>query len=78
LGFCNNSLFNSIYSSVLAFKVVLYFLFRSLYKKVSIKRLILALVVVSVVDISNLVYINIVGLEGFYIEAFRQKLTVKI
>jgi len=35
------------------------------------ERLILALVIVLVVGISNLVYIGIVGPEGFYIGAFR-------
>jgi len=34
------------------------------------ERLILALVIVLVVGVGNLVYIGIVGLEGFYIGAF--------
>jgi hypothetical protein len=66
LGFYNNSPFNSIYSSTLAFKVAY------------TKRLILALVIVLVAGISGLVYISVVGLGGFYIGAFRQKLAVKI
>jgi len=42
------------------------------------ERLILAPVIVSIVGVSNLVYGGIVGLEGFYIGAFRQGLAVKI
>jgi hypothetical protein len=33
---------------------------------------------VLVASINSLVYINVVNLGGFYIGAFRQKLTVKI
>jgi len=42
------------------------------------ERLILAPVMVLVVGVSNLVYIGIVGLEGFYIGAFGQGLAVEI
>ena len=42
------------------------------------KRLILALVVFRVVGVSGLVYIGLIGLEGFYREVFRQTLIVVI
>jgi len=42
------------------------------------ERLILALVIVLVVGVSDLVYIGVVGPEGFYIGAFRQGLVVEI
>jgi hypothetical protein len=51
---------------------------RSLYKKVGIKRLILALVIVLIAGVGGLVYIGIIGLKGFYIGAFRQELVVEI
>ena len=38
----------------------------------------MALVIVLVVGVSDLVYIGVVGLEGFYIGAFRQGLVVEI
>ena len=56
----------------------MYSLSRSLYRKVSIERLILALVIILVVGVSDLIYIGVVGLEGFYIKAFRQGFAVKI
>ena len=72
LGYYNNSLFDSIYSSILVFKVVYTFCLRVFFfGKVGIKRLILALVVFKVVGISGLVYIGLVGLKGFYREIFR-------
>ena len=49
----------------------MYLLFKSFFKKVSIKKLILTLVVFKVVGVSNLVYISLVGLKGFYREVFR-------
>ena len=42
------------------------------------ERLILAPVIVSVVGVSDLVYIGVVSLKGFYIGAFRRGLVVEI
>ena len=56
----------------------MYSLSKSFFRKVSIKRLILAPAVFKVVDIGSLVYINLVGPGGFYREVFRQKLAVVI
>ena len=71
LGFCNNSLFNNIYSSILVSRVAHTLYLGVFFGKVSIKRLILALVVLEMVGVSSLVYINLVGPEGFYREVFR-------
>jgi len=46
-------------------------LFRGFYRKVSIEKLILVLVVLKVVGVGGLVYIGLVGLGGFYREVFR-------
>jgi hypothetical protein len=78
LGYYNNSLFNSIYSSILVFRVVYTLYLEVFFKKVSIKRLILALAVFRVVGVGGLVYIGLIGLGGFYREVFRQRLTVII
>ena len=43
----------------------------SVFLKLNIKKLILALVIVLIINISGLVYIGIVGPGGFYIKAFR-------
>ena len=61
-----------IYSSILVSKVV-YALYLGVFflKKVSIKKLILALVVFRVVGVSGLVYIDLVGPGGFYREVFK-------
>ena len=45
---------------------------------ISIENLILAPVVLKVVNISNLVYIGLVGPGGFYRVVFRQRLAVVI
>ena len=71
LGYCNNSLLSGIYSSILVFRVVRALYLRVFFGKVSIERLILAPAVFGVVGVSNLVYIGLVGLRGFYREVFR-------
>ena len=71
MGFCNNSLFNSIYSSVLISRVAYILYLKVFFKKVSIKRLILAPVILKVVGVSGLIYIGLIGLKGFYKEVFR-------
>ena len=78
LGFYNNSFLNSIYSSILVFKVARALYLGVFFGKVSIERLILALVVLKVVGVGGLVYIGLVGLEGFYREVFGQGLAVVI
>ena len=78
MGYYNNSLFNSIYNSILVFRVVYALYLRFFFGKVSIEKLILALVVLKVVGVGGLVYINLVGLKGFYREVFRQELVVVI
>ena len=78
MGYCNNSLLNSIYSNILVFRVVYTFYLRVFFKKINIERLILASVVFRVVGVSGLVYIGLVGLGGFYREVFKQKLAVAI
>ena len=64
-------LLNSIYSSILVFRVAHTLYLRVFFKKVSKKRLILALVVLKVVGVGGLIYIGLVGLGGFYREVFR-------
>ena len=71
LGFCDNSLFNNIYSNVLVFKVAYALYLRVFFKKIGIKRLILALIGFEVIGVNSLIYIGLVGLEGFYGEVFR-------
>ena len=44
---------------------------RSFFGKVGIERSILAPVVLEVVGVGGLVYVGLVGPEGFYREAFR-------
>jgi NhaP-type Na+/H+ or K+/H+ antiporter len=78
LGYYNNSLFNGIYSSILVFRVAYALYLKVFFRKVSIKKLILALVVFKVVGVSYLVYIGLVGLRGLYKEIFRQRLIVII
>ena len=79
MGYCNNSLLSSIYSSVLVFKVARALYLRVFFlKKVGIKRSILTLVVFKVIGVSSLVYIGLVGLGGFYREVFRQRLVIII
>ena len=78
MGYYNNSLFNSIYSSVIVFKVTHAFYLRVFVRKVSIERSILAPVILKVVGVSGLVYIGLIGLGGFYREVFRQGLAVVI
>ena len=78
MGFYNNSLFNSIYNSILVFRVVYALYLRVFFGKVSIEKLILALVVLKVVGVGGLVYIGLVGPGGFYRVVFRQKLIVVI
>ena len=46
----------------------MYSLSKSFFRKVSIKRSILALIVFKVVGVGGLVYIGLVGLGGFYRE----------
>ena len=70
MGFCNNSLFNGIYNSILVFKVAYTLYLGVFFGKISIKRLILALVVLKIVGVGGLVYIGLVGPEGFYKEVF--------
>ena len=65
MGFCNNSLFNSIYSSILVFKVAHTFYLRVFFRKVSIERLILAPVIFKIIGVSGLVYIGLVGPGAF-------------
>ena len=71
MGFCNNSLFNSIYSSILVFKIARALYLGVFFGKIGIERLILALVVLKVVGVSSLVYIGLVDPEGFYGVIFR-------
>ena len=71
MGYYNNSFFNSIYSSILVFRVAHILYLRVFFGKVGIKKLILALIVLKVVDISSLIYIGLVGLGGFYKVVFR-------
>ena len=78
MGFYNNSLLNSIYSSILVFKVARALYLKVFFRKINIKKSILALVVLKVIDIGSLVYIGLVGLGGFYREVFRQGLVVVI
>jgi hypothetical protein len=65
LGYYNDSLLNGIYSSVLVLRVVCALYLGVFFRKVSIERLILALVVFKVVGVGSLVYIDLVGPEGF-------------
>ena len=46
-------------------------LFKSFCGKVSIKKLILALVILKIIGVGNLIYIDLIDLKGFYKEAFR-------
>ena len=78
MDYYNNSLFNGIYSSILVFRVARALHLEVFFRKVSIERSILALVVFKVVGVSGLVYIGLVGLEGFYREVFKQELAVAI
>ena len=78
LGFYNNSLLNGIYSSILVFRVTYTLYLRVFFKKVNIKKLILAPVILKIVGVSSLIYIDLVGLRGFYREVFRQELAVII
>ena len=78
MGYYNNSLLSGIYSSVLVSKVVHTLHLGVFFGKVGIERLILALVVLKVVGVGGLVYIGLVGPEGFYREVFRQGLVVVI
>ena len=78
MGYYNNKLFSGIYSNILVFRVAHALYLRVFFGKVDIKRLILALIVFKVVGVSSLVYINLVGLRGFYKEVFRQELVVII
>ena len=71
LGYCNNGLFNSIYNSILVYRVVYALYLGVFFRKVGIKKLILTLVVFKVVGIGSLIYINLIGPEGFYREIFR-------
>ena len=71
LDYYNNSLLNSIYSSILVFEVAHALHLRVFFGKVSIERLTLALAVFGVVGVSGLVYIGLVGLRSFYREVFR-------
>ena len=78
MGFYNNSLFNSTYSSILIFRVAYTFYLEVFLKKISIEKLILALVVLKVVSVGGLVYIGLIGLKGLYREVFSQELAVII
>ena len=49
----------------LVFKVTYTLYLEVFFRKISIKRSILALVVLKVVGVSGLVYINLIGLGGF-------------
>ena len=71
MGYYNNSLFNNIYSSILVSGVAHALHLGVFFGKVSIEKLILVLVVLKVIGVGNLVYINFVGLGGFYKEVFR-------
>jgi len=71
LGYYNNNLFNGIYSSILVSKVIRALYLGVFFKKGSIEKLILALVVLKVVNISGLVCVGLVGLKGFYREVFK-------
>ena len=71
MGFYNNSLFNSVYSSILVFRVVYTLYLKVFFGKVGIKKSILALVGFKVISVGGLVYINLIGLGGFYKEVFR-------
>ena len=70
MGFYNNSPLNGIYSSVLVSRVAYALYLGVFFRKVSIERLILALVGFKVVGVGGLVYIGLIGLEGFYREVF--------
>ena len=72
LGYYNNSLFSGIYSRILVSKVAHALYLGVFFKKVNIKKLILTLVILKVVGVGGLIYINLVGLRGFYREVFRQ------
>ena len=48
------------------------------FGKISIKKLILALVILKVIGIGGLIYIGLVGLKNFYKVVFRQGLAVVI
>ena len=78
MGYHNNSLFNSIYNSILVFRVARALYLRVFFGKVNIERLILAPVIFRVVGVSGLIYIGLVGLGGFYREVFKQRLIVVI
>ena len=78
MGYCNNSLFSGIYSNILVFRVVCALYLKVFFRKVSIKRLILAPAVFKVVGVGGLVYIGLVSPGGFYREVFRHKLAVVI
>ena len=78
LGYYNNSLFNSIYSSILVFRAAHALYSGVFFGKVSIEKLILTPVILKVVGISGLVYIGLVGPGGFYREVFRWGLIVVI
>ena len=41
------------------------------FGKVGIKKLILTLIVFKIIGVGSLVYINLIGLKGFYGEVFR-------
>ena len=71
LGYYNNSLLSSIYSSILVFKVVHALYLRVFFRKIGIKRLILASAVFRVVGVGGLVYISLVGPGGFYKKVFK-------
>ena len=71
MGYYNNNLFSGIYSSVLVFGVAHTLYLEVFFGKVSIKRLILTPVVFKVVGVGGLVYINLIGLKGFYKEVFK-------
>ena len=71
LGYRNNSLLNSIYSSVLVFRVVYALYLKVFFKKVGIEKLILAPAVFRVVGVGSLVYIGLVGPGSFYREVFK-------
>ena len=66
MGYCNNNLLSGIYSSILVSRVVHALYLRVFFRKVNIKRSILAPAVFRVVGVGSLVYINLVGLGGFY------------
>ena len=78
MGYCNNSLLNSIYSSILVSRVAHALYLKVFFGKVSIEKSTLAPVVFKVVGVGSLIYINLVGPGGFYREVFRQGLIVVI